>query len=98
MAGTLNQIAFTEDPAARVALADRARRLLADWPARNYGYRANDVAELANMLDEVVSELRVAAGQSRFDVTLVANAVTAAVGADAAAADDCARVSSRRSR
>ena len=74
VAGTLNQIAFTEDPSARVALADRARRLLADWPARNYGYRANDVAELANMLDEVVSELRVAAGQSRFDVTLVANA------------------------
>jgi hypothetical protein len=73
VAGTLNQIAFTEAPAARLALADRARRLLADWPARNYGYRAKDVAELANMLDEVVSELRVAAGQSRFDVSLVAN-------------------------
>jgi hypothetical protein len=76
VAGTLNQIAFTEAPAARLALADRARRLLADWPARNYGYRAKDVAELANMLDEVVSELRVAAGQSRFDVSLVANAST----------------------
>ncbi len=74
VAGTLNQIAFTEAPAARLALADRARRLLADWPARNYGYRAKDVAELANMLDEVVSELRLAAGQSRFDVSLVANA------------------------
>jgi len=74
VAGTLNQIAFTADPSARLALADRARRLLADWPARNYGYRAKDVAELANMLDEVVSELRVAAGQSRFDVSLVANA------------------------
>src|SRR4051812_27490590 len=74
VAGTLNQIAFTEEPARRLALADRARRLLADWPAHNYGYRAKDVAELANMLDEVVSELRVAAGQSRFDVSLVANA------------------------
>jgi len=74
VAGTLNQIAFTADPSARLALADRARRLLADWPARNYGYRSKDVAELANMLDEVVSELRVAAGQSRFDVSLVANA------------------------
>jgi len=74
VAGTLNQIAFTADPSARLALADRARRLLADWPARNYGYRSKDVAELANMLDEVVSELRVAAGQSQFDVSLVANA------------------------
>ena len=73
VASTLNQIAFTEDPSARLALADRARRLLADWPARNYGYRSKDVAELANMLDEVVSELRVAAGQSRFDLNLVAN-------------------------
>ena len=73
VAGTLNQIAFTEDAAARLAMADRARQLLADWPARNYGYRASDVAQLAGLLDEVVSELRVAAGQSRFDLNLVAN-------------------------
>jgi hypothetical protein len=73
VAGTLNQIAFTQDPAARLAMADRARRMLADWPARNYAYRANDVAQLAGLLDEVVSELRVAAGQSRFDLNLVAN-------------------------
>ena len=73
VAGTLNQIAFTEDPARRLAMADRARRMLADWPARNYGYRAADVAQLAALLDEVVSELRVAAGQSRFDLSLVAS-------------------------
>ncbi len=40
VAATLSQIAFTEDPARRLAIADRARRTLADWPARNYGYRA----------------------------------------------------------
>ena len=59
VAGTLNKIAFTEDAAARLAMADRARQLLADWPARNYGYRASDVAQLAGLLDEVVSELSV---------------------------------------
>jgi hypothetical protein len=74
VAGTLNQVAYTEDPVKRLAIADQARRQLADWPARNYGYRASDVAQLASLLDEVVSELRVAAGQSRFDLNLVASA------------------------
>jgi hypothetical protein len=75
VARTLNQIAFTEEPAKRLAIADHARRLLADWPARNYAYRAADVAQLSQLLDEVVSELRVAAGQSQFDVSLVANTI-----------------------
>jgi hypothetical protein len=73
VASALNQVAFTEDPAKRLAIADRARRMLADWPARNYAYRASDVAQLSALLDEVVSELRVAAGQSRFDLNLVAS-------------------------
>jgi hypothetical protein len=72
VARTLNDVALTPDPVKRLALADQARRALADWPARNYGYRASDVAQLSSMLDEVVSELRVAAGQSRFDLSLVA--------------------------
>ena len=72
VARTLNDVAHTEDPARRLALADQARRVLAEWPSRNYGYRARDVAQLSALLDEVVSELRVAAGQSRFDLALVA--------------------------
>ena len=83
----MNQVALTEDPAKRLAMADRARRMLADWPAHNYGYRAGDVAQLAALLDEVVSELRVAAGQSRFELNLVANVRRRRRGADAAAAD-----------
>jgi hypothetical protein len=75
VAATLNQVAFTEDPAKRLAIADRARKMLTDWPARNYAYRASDVAQLASLLDEVVSELRVAAGQSRFDMALVSTAL-----------------------
>jgi hypothetical protein len=73
VAMTLNQVANTREPAKRLAIADQARRMLADWPAQNYAYRAGDVAQLAALLDEVVSELRVAAGQSRFELNLVAS-------------------------
>ena len=76
VARALNEVALTSDPAQRVALADKARQQLADWPTSHYGYRATDVTQLSTLLDEVVSELRVAAGQSRFDLKLVAPTVT----------------------
>ena len=69
----LNQITMTSDPARRLAMAVEARGNLARWPHENFGYRAVDVGQLVGMLDEVISELRVAAGQSSFDVSLVAN-------------------------
>jgi hypothetical protein len=72
VATTLNQVALTQDPVKRLAIADRARRMLGDWPSHNFAYRSADVAQLAALLDEVVSELRVAAGQSRFELNLVA--------------------------
>ena len=97
VATTLNQVALTEDPAKRLAIADRARRMLADWPAHNYAYRAGDVAQLAALLDEVVSELRVAAGQSRFELTPRGKRVASAGGADAACSRRSGRASSRRS-
>ena len=71
----LNQIALTPDPARRLAMATEARGNLARWPSENFGYRAAEVAQLTGMLDEVISELRVAAGQSSFDVSLVANTI-----------------------
>ncbi len=68
----LNQIALTPDPARRLALAKEARANLARWPLENFGYRAKDVAQLTGMLDEVISELAIAAGESSFDLSLVA--------------------------
>ncbi len=68
----LNLIALTRDPARRLAMAQEARGNLARWPSQNFGYRAAEVAQLTGMLDEVISELRVAAGQTSFDVSLVA--------------------------
>ncbi|MCA1649201.1 MAG: hypothetical protein LC753_02650 [Acidobacteria bacterium] len=75
VARVLNEVALTDDPTRRVALADYARKQLAQWPLVNYGYRSSDVAQLSALLDELVSDLRVAAGHSRFDLSLVANTV-----------------------
>lgn len=78
VANTLNQISFVSDPQKRLELAERARRQLVEWPEQHYGYRADEVLQMATWLDQVVSELRVAAGQSSFDLALVARTLPAA--------------------
>jgi hypothetical protein len=69
----LNQITMTEDPVRRLAMAEEARTNLSRWPSQNYGYRAAEVASLVEMLDDVVSDLRVAAGQNGIELSLTAN-------------------------
>jgi hypothetical protein len=76
VARALNEVATTEDAARRLALANDVRRTLASWPAAHHGYRASDIAQLSALLDDVLSELRVAAGQSRFNLSLVATGDT----------------------
>jgi hypothetical protein len=66
-----------EDAAKRVELAESARKQLVEWPQQHYGYRAEDLAGMTSWLDQVVSELRVAAGLSGFELTLVARVPTA---------------------
>jgi hypothetical protein len=75
----VNEVALVKDPAERLAAAERARRSLADWPDTHYGYRAQEVHELLGMLDEVIGELRAAAGLGQFDLTLTANTSAPAV-------------------
>ena len=70
----LNQIALTDDPARRLAMATEARGNLLQWPIDNFGYRAQEVSELASMLDEVIGDLRMAAGQTT-RLSLVASTV-----------------------
>ncbi len=73
VAHALNQVALISDPTARLAAAERARRSLTDWPGAHYGYRATEVREIIGVLDEVISGLRVSAGQGgRFDLVLSA--------------------------
>ena len=68
----LNLISLTDDPARRLAMAQEARENLVRWPVQNFGYRAQDVAQLTGMLDDVISDLRVNAGETT-RVSLVAN-------------------------
>lgn len=72
VAATLNAIVFNKDPRARLDLAVQARKRLASWPREHYGYRADDVSEMLGMLDEAISGLRVAAGETSFSIDLVA--------------------------
>lgn len=72
VAVALNEVAHTKDPARRLALAEEARGSLAEWPKRNYGYRASDVTQLLWLFDDVIAQLRTAAGQTRFDLNLYA--------------------------
>jgi hypothetical protein len=72
VAAALNEVAHTKDPARRLALAQEARANLAEWPKRNYGYRAADVTQLLWLFDDVIGQLRTAAGQTGFDLTLYA--------------------------
>ena len=72
VAATLNAIVIANDAKARLNLAVAARRRLATWPRDHYGYRAGDVGEMLGLLDEAISGLRVAAGESSFEIDLVA--------------------------
>ncbi len=79
VAKTLNEVAQIPDPGVRLATAERARRKLAEWPATHYGYRNSDVREALSVLDEVISDLRVAVGITRFDLSLSSADVPTAV-------------------
>ena len=74
VAQTLNAIATATSDNQRLALAMQARRELEQWPNQHYGYRATDVRQILGMLDEAITELRAAAGETRFDLSLVAAA------------------------
>ena len=69
----LNGIVGAPDDDRRLVLAEEARRLLAEWPAAHYAYRAGDVREMLLLVDEVIAELRAARGEQRFAVDLMAS-------------------------
>lgn len=68
----LNDVALTDEPAKRLAIVERARKTLADWPAAHYNYKHQEVQQLLGMLDEAIADLRAAAGANSFDLTFVA--------------------------
>jgi hypothetical protein len=72
VARTLNEVATLTDPNQRLARAELARATLSEWPGAHFGYRAVEVREMLGMLDEVIVDLRAAAGRSGQALTLVA--------------------------
>src|SRR5215204_872654 len=74
VAVALNDIALSSNRQQALALAENVRRTVADWPRAHYGYRQNEVREILSVLDQAISSLRVAAGATSFELSLVAMA------------------------
>ena len=72
MTQALDQLTQTVDAARRLAIAENARKMLAAWPPAHYNYRLNEVRQMLSLLDEAIADLRAAAGDGRFDLTLAA--------------------------
>ena len=73
VAGMLNEISYTRDNARRLAIAVDARRKLAEWPREHHNYRARDVQQIVQLVEEAISDFRAAAGAQQFDLNFVAN-------------------------
>jgi hypothetical protein len=73
VARALDQLSTVPDPQQRLALAEEARRTLIEWSNAHFLYRASDIRELASLFDDVINQLRLAAGQSALTLDLVAN-------------------------
>jgi hypothetical protein len=72
VASTLNEVAQSADPSQRLAIVQRARQTLAEWPQSHFNYRAAEVRQLLGMLDEAIADLQAARGPGRFALTLSA--------------------------
>lgn len=72
IAQALNDVALADNPVKRLAIVEKARRTLADWPSTHYNYRREEIQQMLGTLDEAIAELRAAAGSSTFDLTFVA--------------------------
>jgi len=72
VAATLNEVTQTAEPSARIAIVERARKTLAEWPQAHYNYRAAEVRQLLGMLDEAIADLQASRGPGRFALTLSA--------------------------
>lgn len=72
VARVLDQLTTLTDVQTRLRLAEGARRQLLAWAEAHYHYRADDIRELASLFDEVIAELRIAAGEPAVELALIA--------------------------
>ena len=66
----LEHLKGVEDSKKRLDLAEEARRRLIGWSEEHFRYRAGDIRELLTLFDEVIAELRVAAGDTQVSIDL----------------------------
>src|SRR5205814_4292946 len=72
VAATLNEVAVTAEPSQRLAIVQRARQTLADWPQSHFNYRAAKVRQLLGMLDEAIADLQASRTPGRDSLSLSA--------------------------
>jgi hypothetical protein len=72
VAATLNDIATTAAPSQRLAIVQRARKTLADWPESHYNYRAAEVRQMLGLLDEAIADLEASKTPGRYSLSLSA--------------------------
>jgi hypothetical protein len=73
VAAMLNELAIMSDPGRKLQIALDARRRLDAWPRDHYNYKAADVRQIVQLVDEAITEMRAAAGEQQFDFSLEAN-------------------------
>jgi hypothetical protein len=74
----LNEVALTSDAARRLAIVEQARRMLAEWPAQHYNYKAEEIGRMLAILDDAIADLRTVVGLASFDLSFVAPSPAAA--------------------
>jgi hypothetical protein len=72
VAATLNEVATTAVPSQRLAIVQRARQTLADWPQSHFNYRAAEVRQMLGLLDEAIADLEASRTPGRFALNLSA--------------------------
>src|SRR5262249_41135532 len=73
VAEALNEISATNDTAKRLAIVERARKTLADWPPHHFNYKQDEVRQMLATLDEAIADLRARTG-APFSLSLVTTA------------------------
>src|SRR5665213_3457742 len=56
VADALNQVAATTDPATRLAIVQKARKTLSEWPPTHFNYKQDEVKQMLTMLDEAIAD------------------------------------------
>ncbi len=77
VSSSLDALRQVSDPQRRLQMAQDARRRLQTWSRDHYDYRAAEVQELTRLFDDVVAELRAAAGEPAIALDLRAGAPSA---------------------